>query len=120
VTEISIGDTVVIYSSETGVSNGKITAIAAGESTSLVDVKFNVTVTADKNANVYSGQSVNVYFNYTAMSGMTDFKSDSGSSSEGSEKQRSAPSGERLDFSGQMPEGFDPSNMPDFDRRKGE
>ncbi len=94
VTEISIGDTVVIYSSETGVSNGKITAIAAGESTSLVDVKFNVTVTADENANVYSGQSVNVYFNYTAMSGMTDFKSDSGNSSEGSEKQRSAPSGE--------------------------
>lgn len=120
VTEISIGDTVVIYSSETGVSNGKITAIAAGESTSLVDVKFNVTVTADKNANVYSGQSVNVYFNYTAMSGMTDFKSDSGNSSEGSEKQRSAPSGEQPDFSGQMPEGFDPSNMPDFDRRKGE
>ena len=120
VTEISIGDTVVIYSSETGVSNGKITAIAAGESTSLVDVKFNVTVTADENANVYSGQSVNVYFNYTAMSGMTDFKSDSGNSSEGSEKQRSAPSGERPDFSGQMPEGFDPSNMPDFDRRKGE
>lgn len=120
VTEISIGDTVVIYSSETGVSNGKITAIAAGESTSLVDVKFNVTVTADKNANVYSGQSVNVYFNYTAMSGMTDFKSDSGNSSEGTEKQRSAPSGERPDFSGQMPEGFDPSNMPDFDRRKGE
>ena len=98
VTEISIGDTVVIYSSETGVSNGKITAIAAGESTSLVDVKFNVTVTADKNANVYSGQSVNVYFNYTAMSGMTDFKSDSGNSSEGTEKQRSAPSGERPDF----------------------
>ena len=120
VTEISIGDTVVIYSSETGVSNGKITAIAAGESTSLVDVKFNVTVTADENANVYSGQSVNVYFNYTAMSGMTDFKSDSGNSSEGSEKQRSAPSGERPDFSGQMPEGLDPSNMPDFDRRKGE
>ena len=115
VTEISIGDTVVIYSSETGVSNGKITAIAAGESTSLVDVKFNVTVTADESANVYSGQSVNVYFNYTSTSGMTDF-----SGGDDSQKGSRSQSGERPDFSGQMPEGFDPSNMPSFDVRKGD
>ena len=115
VTEISIGDTVVIYSSETGVSNGKITAIAAGESTSLVDVKFNVTITADESANVYSGQSVNVYFNYTSTSGMTDF-----SGGDDSQKGERSQSGERPDFSGQMPEGFDPSNMPSFDMRKGD
>ena len=115
VTEISIGDTVVIYSSETGVSNGKITAIAAGESTSLVDVKFNVTVTADENANVYSGQSVNVYFNYSAIGGMTDF-----SGGDDSQKGGRSQSGERPDFSGQMPEGFDPSNMSSFDMRKGD
>ena len=45
VTQVSIGDSVLIYSSETGTANGKVTAIAAGESTSLADVRFNVTVT---------------------------------------------------------------------------
>lgn len=67
---------VVIYSSETGISNGKITAISAGESTSLADVRFNVTVTANENSNLYNGQSVNVCFNYGDMrsSDFTDFK----------------------------------------------
>ncbi len=48
-------------------TNGKITAIAEGTSTSLADVRFNVTVEADENAALYSGQSVNVYFNYSNM-----------------------------------------------------
>ena len=111
VTEIAIGDKVIIYSSETGMTNGKITAIAAGESTSLADVRFNVTVTADEGSSLYSGQSVNVYFNYTAM-GSGSFADFSGKQSggEGSESGRSRP-----DFSGgNMPEGFDPSNMPSF------
>ncbi|MBE6863357.1 MAG: HlyD family efflux transporter periplasmic adaptor subunit [Ruminococcus flavefaciens] len=116
VTEVSIGDSVIIYSSESGIANGRITAIAAGESKSLADVRFNVTVTADDGAKLYSGQSVNVYFNSdsTNMGGFTDFK---GSSSE--KGGMSFGGGERPDFSGGMPEGFDPSNMPDFSGRKG-
>jgi multidrug resistance efflux pump len=115
VTQVNIGDTAIIYSSETGISNGKITAIAEGTSTSLADVRFNVTVTADEGAELYSGQSVNVYFNYGNMrSGdFADFKGSSDSDGE----SRSSEGG-RPDFGGGMPEGFDPSNMPDFSRRK--
>ncbi|MBO7472861.1 MAG: hypothetical protein J6U00_02470 [Ruminococcus sp.] len=115
VTQVNIGDIVLIYSSETGISNGKITAIAEGTSTSLADVRFNITVEADENANLYSGQSVNVYFNYSSMrsADFSDFKSDKSTDGE------SFGSGSgRPDFSGGMPEGFDPSNMPDFSRRK--
>jgi multidrug resistance efflux pump len=106
VTQVSIGDTVLIYSSETGIASGKITAISPGTSTSLADVRFNVTVEADVGAALYSGESVNVYFNYSDMrsSDFSDFKGSSG--------------GERPDFSGGMPEGFDPSSMPDFGARK--
>lgn len=115
VTQVSIGDSVIIYSSETGISNGKITAIAEGTSTSLADVRFNVTVTADEDADLYSGQSVNVYFNSTSMrsADFTDFK---GEKSVGGDS--GASDGKRPDFGGGMPEGFDPSNMPDFSRRK--
>ena len=115
VTQVSIGDTVLIYSSETGISNGKITAIAEGTSTSLADVRFNVTVEADENVGLYSGQSVNVYFNYSSMrsADFSDFKSDKSSEGEGF-----GSGGGRPDFGGGMPEGFDPSNMPDFNRRK--
>ena len=70
---------------------------------------------ADENAQLYSGQSVNVYFNYSNMRNgdFTDFKS------EKSADGKSFGSGEgRPSFGGGMPEGFDPSNMPDFSRRK--
>lgn len=104
VTKISIGDTAVIYSSETGIVNGKITAISEGTSTSLADVRFNVTVTADEGASLYVGQSVNVYFNYGDMQAGSFSDFTGGKSSDG----------ERPDFGGSMLEGFDPSNMPDF------
>ncbi|MBR6044484.1 MAG: HlyD family efflux transporter periplasmic adaptor subunit [Ruminococcus sp.] len=129
VTEIAIGDTVIIYSSETGMTNGKITAIAAGEATSLADVRFNVTVTAEEDSKLYSGQSVNVYFNYTAsLSGsLKDFAGKSGDGEEGSGSGfpgfggGSMPEGfDPRQFGGSMPEGFDPSNMPSFGGRKGE
>lgn len=115
VTQVSIGDKVIIYSSETGMTNGKITAIAEGTSTSLADVRFNVTVEADENADLYSGQSVNVYFNYSSMrtADFTDFK---GSSDSDGEKFGSGSG--RPDFGGGMPEGFAPSNMPAFGSRK--
>ena len=114
VTQITIGDTVVIYSSETGISNGRVTAVSAGESTSLADVNFNVQIAADEGSNLYSGESVNVYFNYDDMktSELTDFR--------GGEGEKSGFDGERPDFSGGMPDGFDPSNMPGFNRRKEE
>lgn len=63
VTEIAIGDSVILYASDSGMVSGKITSISAGESTSLANVKFNVTVVADDNTKLYSGESVNVYFN---------------------------------------------------------
>ena len=115
VTQVSIGDKVIIYSSESGMTNGKITAIAEGTSTSLADVRFNVTVEADENADLYSGQSVNVYFNYSSMrsADFTDFKGSSDT-----EGGKSGSDSGRPDFGGEMPEGFDPSNMPDFSRRK--
>lgn len=115
VTQVSIGDTVIIYSSESGISNGKITAIAEGTSTSLADVRFNVTVEADENSELYSGQSVNVYFNYSNMrsSDFSDFKSE-----KSSDTKSFSSSAERPDFGGVMPEGFDPSSIPDFSRRK--
>ena len=120
VTQVSIGNSVMIYSSETGTANGKVTAIAAGESTSLADVRFNVTVTADEDADLHNGESVNVYFNAGSMK-QSDFRDFSGGGSSGSGERRSSSSGgERPDFSGGMPSGFDPSNMPDFGRRKDE
>ena len=64
VTRVNIGDTAVIYSAETGAANARITAVCAGEAESLAKVSFDVTVTADKNSKLYSGQSVSVYFNY--------------------------------------------------------
>lgn len=117
VTQINIGDTVVIYSSETGVSSGRITAIAAGESKSLADVKFNVTVTADENSGLYSGQSVNVYFNFSGMNTnkLSDYSGDKKSDKDSSGSGRTRP-----DFGGDMPEGFDPSNIPDLGGRKEE
>ena len=89
--------------------------VAFGYSTSLADVRFNVTVEADENADLYSGQSVNVYFNYSSMKNadFSDFKSDKNTRGEGF-----GSGGGRPDFGGGMPEGFDPSNMPDFSRRK--
>ena len=110
VTEIAIGDSVIIYSSETGMTNGKITAIAAGESTSLADVRFNVTVTADANSGLYYGQSVNVYFNAGDLNS-GDFKDFSGGDTDGEAPERGSG---RPDFNGEMPEGFDPNNIPDF------
>lgn len=112
VTEVSIGDSVLIYSSETGIANGKITAIAAGTSTSLADVRFNVTVTADDDAQLYSGESVNVYFNAGNMK-QSDFADFSGKDSgERSKPESDGSRGERPDFGGGMPSGFDPSQMP--------
>ena len=113
VTQITIGDKVLIYSSETGISNGRITAVSAGESTSLANVNFNVEIAADEGSDLYNGESVNVYFNYdnTKSGELKDFSGGSGKS--GSE-------GGRPDFGGEMPEGFDFPNMPDFDRRKEE
>lgn len=126
VTEVSIGDSVMIYSSETGIANGKITAISAGTTTSLADVRFNVTVTADDDAQLYSGESVNVYFNAGNMK-QSDFADFSGkdsderskSESDGSRGERPDFGGKMPDFSSGMPEGFDPSQMPEgFSRRK--
>ncbi len=108
VTEIAIGDEVIIYSSETGMTNGKITSISAGEAETLASVKFNVTVAAEgESVNLYTGQSVNVYFNAMSMD-MSQF-SDAESSDDGEE-------GGRDGFSGGMPdfENFDPGNMPDM------
>ncbi len=119
VTEVSIGDSVLIYSSETGIANGRITAIAAGTSTSLADVRFNVTVTADDSEQLYSGESVNVYFNAGNMK-QSDFSDFSGSKSgarsksesDGSRSERPDFGGEMPSFGGGMPSGFDPSQMP--------
>lgn len=125
VTEVSIGDSVMIYSSETGIANGKITAISAGTSTSLADVRFNVTVTANDDAQLYSGESVNVYFNAGNMkqSDFSDFSGrTSGDGAQAESKQggsRPEFGGEKPSFGGGMPEGFDPSQMPEgFSRRK--
>lgn len=124
VTQISIGDSALIYSSESGTVNGKVTAIAAGTSTSLADVRFNVTVTANAGANLYSGESVNVYFNAGNMkaSEFADFsdKKSSERTGENSAGGRTMPdmSGERPSFGGGMPEGFDPSKMGGFGGRK--
>lgn len=117
VTQINIGDSAVIYSSETGVTSGRITAIAAGEAKSLADVKFNVTVTADEGSSLYSGQSVNVYFNYSGTD--TSILSDNASEKK-SEKDSTSPDKARPDFGVNMPEGFDTSNMQDFGARKEE
>ena len=118
VTQVSIGDSVIIYSSESGVSNGRITAISAGTQKSLADVRFNVTVAANEGSSLYSGQSVNVYFNYSGMTGgFTDFE---GGGSKGKGGEGFTPGGDFPSFGGDMPEGFDPSNMPGFDRRKEE
>jgi len=124
VTQIGIGDSVIIYSSETGMTNGKITAISAGESTSLADVKFNVTVAAEDNSKLYRGQSVNIYFNYSVQNSgsLKDF-SGSGNGSEDSQRTRPSNMPEGFDPSNipsGMPDGFDPSNMPSFGGRKGE
>ena len=124
VTQVSIGDSVIIYSSETGVTNGRITAISAGTQKSLADVRFNVTVAADEGSSLYSGQSVNVYFNYSGMTGgFTDFSANSDREGRGSKDGGSesfAPGGDFPGFGGGMPEGFDPSAMPDLGRRKEE
>ena len=115
ITQVSIGDSVMIYSSETGMAKGRITAIAAGESTSLADVRFNVMVAADEGADLYNGETVNVYFNYGNMKSgdFSDFKGETGSDS-----GKRSFSGERPDFGGSIPEGFDPSDMAGFSRRK--
>ena len=79
-----------------------------------------MTVTADEDADLHNGESVNVYFNAGSMK-QSDFRDFSGGGSSGSGERRSSSSGgERPDFSGGMPSGFDPSNMPDFGRRKDE
>ena len=89
-------------------------AISAGESTSLADVNFNISITADEGSNLYSGESVNVYFNYDNIKSgeLTDFS--------GGENAKGGSGGGRPDFGGELPEGFDFSNMPGFDRRKEE
>lgn len=113
VTEIAIGDEVIIYSSETGMTSGKITSISAGEATTLASVKFNVTVVAEgKSVNLYSGQSVNVYFNAMSMD-MSQF-SDAESTGEESEGGFGGFGG---GFGGGMPdwESFDSENMPGMD-----
>lgn len=124
VTQVSIGDSVIIYSSESGVSNGRITAISAGTQKSLADVRFNVTVAANEGSSLYSGQSVNVYFNYSGMTGgFADFSANAdraGGESKGGRGENFTPGGDFPGFGGDMPEGFDPSNMPGFDRRKEE
>lgn len=121
VTEIAIGDSVIIYSSETGMTNGRITAIAAGESTSLVDVRFNVTVEADNGSKLYDGQSVNVYFNYTgSMSGsLKDFGGKSDGGSKGLDPGSFGDMPEGFDVS-DLPDDIDFSDMPSFGGRKGE
>ena len=101
ITEISIGDSVIIYSSETGMSSGTVTAVSAGQSTSLADVKFNVTVTAGENSNLYEGESVNVYFNSGSLS-QSDFR-DAENGGENSDRK--------------MPDGFSFDNMPNFGER---
>ncbi|MCR4646600.1 MAG: hypothetical protein K5695_14530 [Oscillospiraceae bacterium] len=110
VTAVAIGDSVMIYSSETGITNGTITSITAGTSTSLADVRFNVTVTAAANSGLYYGQSVNVYFNAGDLNS-GDFKDFSGGDTDGEAPERGS---RRPDFNGEMPEGFDPNNRPDF------
>ena len=119
ITQISIGDTAVIYSSETGIVNGRITAISEGTSTSLADVRFNVTVTADDGTALYVGQSVNVYFNYGDIptGNFSDFTGSEGSDFGGGISGGFDPSN-IPDFGSGSPGGFDPSNMPDFSRRK--
>ena len=109
VTKVSIGDSVIIYSSETGVTNGKITSISAGEAKTLASVKFNVTVVAEgESVNLYSGQSVNVYFNAAYM----DASRFSDAENSGEKREE----GDRGSFGGGMPdmEGFNPENMPDM------
>lgn len=117
VIKINIGDEVTIYSSETGTETGTITSITAGETTSLADVNFNVTITANENSNLYTGESVNVYFNSSGMSGFSFEDANGGGDGKSGER---GERGERPDFGGNfsgfgggnMPEGFDPSNMP--------
>ena len=105
----------MIYSSETGIANGKITAISEGVVNSLADVRFNVKVSADEGTSLYAGESVNVYFNSgnISMNELSDFKGGSERDSGEDRGSRGFPS-----FGGDMPEGFDPSNIPDFSNRK--
>lgn len=121
VTEIAIGDSVIIYSSESGMTSGQITAISAGESTSLANVIFNVTVVAEgENVNLYTGQSVNVYFN--AMSMDTSKFSDYENNDENGEEGSFGGFGGFGDFGGERPDmgSFNPGNMPDMNFGGGE
>lgn len=121
VTEIAIGDSVIIYSSESGMTSGQITAISAGESTSLANVIFNVTVVAEgENVNLYTGQSVNVYFN--AMSMDTSKFSDYENNDENGEEGSFGGFGDFGDFGGERPDmgSFNPGNMPDMNFGGGE
>ena len=87
-------------------------------------MRFNVTVTADEGADLYVGQSVNVYFNYGDMKSgsFSDFTGSRSGDGERPDFGGSMPEGfdtsKMPDFSGGAPGGFDPSNMPDFSRRK--
>ena len=115
VTEISIGDSVIIYSSESGMTSGRITAISAGESTSLANVLFNVSIVAEgENVNLYTGQSVNVYFN--AMSMDTSKFSDAESKGGNGESGGFGGFEGFGDFGGERPDmgDFNPENMPDM------
>lgn len=121
VTEIAIGDSVIIYSSESGMTNGRITSVSAGESTSLANVIFNVTVVAEgENVNLYTGQSVNVYFN--AMSMDTSKFSDYENNDENGEEGSFGGFGDFGDFGGERPDmgSFNPGNMPDMNFGGGE
>lgn len=121
VTEIAVGDSVIIYSSESGMINGRITSISAGESTSLANVMFNVTVVAEgENVNLYSGQSVNVYFN--AMSMDTSKFNDAENDSESGESGGFGGFGGFGDSGGERPDmgDFNPENMPGMNFGGGE
>ena len=109
VTEIAIGDEVIIYASDSGMVNATVKSISAGENTSLANVKFNVTVAVDDTSKLYSGESVNVYFN--AMSLDTSAFRDAEASEDKTQSEDGNNSGapEEFnfdDFSGFGGEGF--------------
>ncbi len=108
VTEIAIGDEVIIYSSETGMTTGKITAISEGEAETLASVYFQVSVVAEgEDIPLYVGQSVNVYFN--AMSMDSSMFSDAPQKADGESQNGDGTGGGRPDFG-----DFDFENMPDM------
>lgn len=111
ITTVSIGDTVIMYSSELGTCNGTISSMSEGTAESLSKVSFKVTIKAeDGTTGLYSGESVNVYFNVDSLTNMifSDAENQDSSSQNG---ENGMPSLNNMEG---MPDMSNIPNMPDM------